>query len=752
VKRGVGHSHVFSSSRSRVRLVLFSALAVTLIVAAGWRTAGRAEALTAKTHTTHVDKPSNALEVVSAGEPDVVTFGVCPQAQEPSEDTASSPAACPSEATSVPYLAGETTLLVRLKKAVDPMLTARFVPEGSRGKELLCDDEQLIFLEETPVKTDCSFEPVEVKGTNVIALQLGFRIPASEPPASIAGKLILGLDGREEGSPVSFSGALGELKNVAVNPTMLTLDSSHAEGEVTLAGPDVVGLLRSFALGPSRAILRDGAGDTTTATVHFPTAEEVASSGNPNLAKGKVTLDDDDPPAGKYTGKLLLSHASPAGPSVEIELHSHKSRWLMFLFVFLGIVSVGLVTRMVTLATRRSMLLEALNQSVDAYHATVDGETKSWDLTDLLGEQDPAKVALKSHGPAPRRSPGETVRRWMDEYRSPYTGARLQGLSALEKSINGARSSTDLDEDADRTLDMIARIQRWLRVEPVARLLTKVSGEKPQGTLEMSVEKGTKKKPKTEHKTLRWDDSQVYLDTLALLDMVKREPADASKADDLVGRLLDQARWHHEFASAWSCAVKKPQLAPGLIQLDEGIKAEKVSAGTRTPEQWDVLEARLRALVGQPPEEKISLSSVAVAREFKEPEVAGKDKEELGLTPVDWDASPNLFTGWATLDGPSYGQLVRRAATSSRTVYRQGGFFGSLIREIKAIRPADAFWTLAILVFASAAYGVSNYGDTWGSCEDLAKAYLAGATGAAAVEWAALPIFRSARIRSSKAK
>jgi hypothetical protein len=133
------------------------------------------------------------------------------------------------------------------------------------------------------------------------------------------------------------------------------------------------------------------------------------------------------------------------------------------------------------------------------------------------------------------------------------------------------------------------------------------------------------------------------------------------------------------------------------------------------------------------------------------PEVDADEAEELGITPVDWDASPSLFTGWATLDGPSYGQLVRRAATSSRTVYRRGGFLESCVTEAKTLRPVDVFWTLGILGFSSLAYGVTNYSHTWGSGEDMAKAFLAGATGAAAVKWAALPIFRSARIRSSKA-
>lgn len=70
-----------------------------------------------------------------------------------------------------------------------------------------------------------------------------------------------------------------------------------------------------------------------------------------------------------------------------------------------------------------------------------------------------------------------------------------------------------------------------------------------------------------------------------------------------------------------------------------------------------------------------------------------------GLTDVVWSASPNLFTGWATLDGKSHGQPVRQAAA----------------------------WN------------------------DLVTAFVAGLVGHVVVKWAALPAFQSLRLRAQAA-
>lgn len=67
-----------------------------------------------------------------------------------------------------------------------------------------------------------------------------------------------------------------------------------------------------------------------------------------------------------------------------------------------------------------------------------------------------------------------------------------------------------------------------------------------------------------------------------------------------------------------------------------------------------------------------------------------------------------------------------------------------------SISKADFGWTLVILVFAAAVYGVTTYSETWGGAKDFATAFLAGSLGKVAIDWAALPIFRSVRLRNAK--
>lgn len=695
-------------------------------------------ALAAKAHTT--------LEVVGSGDSHTVKFAVCPRKAETVDGLGAS-SSCPSELSEsdTPMVAGDTTLLVRLNVKKDPQLTARYIPDSDAATKLLCGDEERIFLEGKAPKENCTFTPQAIADTNSTSLKLGFRLPAGVPVSSIAGKLVLGLDGKDEDKPIPIEGAPRELEGVAVAPDELVLDSDNSSAKVTLIGPDVVELLRTFALGKGTVTLRDDAGDTATAKVEFQSARTVETSSNPNFTKGTVTLEG-DPSPGKYTGKLALSHAVADGPSIEIELRSHESIWLLVGVVLLGIVAVGLAGRLVAMATRRSILLEALDQSVDAYLCVFrPGETKSWKLSDLLGvsgekSDHDALHAMETKGGA--EDDGEKHRIGFSP--SDYKGVRLQGLPALRKSIAEARSSRDLDEDATRTLDMVGRIQRWLRVEPAARLLVNVERKDRPEALLTRVERkeGEKKKKESKKESRKWEASQTWLGTQALLKMARREPADAGKADDLVARLLDQAKWHHLFAWAWESAKPGSGLEGELIALDDLVKEEKTAIGARTQETRDLLVARLRSLIRtHMPDSKPPLLPV--------PEKPADCPARLGITDVDWQASPNIFTGWATLDAPSYGQLARRLATSSKTVYRRKGFGKALVMEAKTLRPVDFAWTGAILGMTSLSYGVTNYSHTWGTCEDLAKAFLAGALGTAAVKWGALPIFRSARIRGT---
>jgi hypothetical protein len=305
-------------------------------------------------------------------------------------------------------------------------------------------------------------------------------------------------------------------------------------------------------------------------------------------------------------------------------------------------------------------------------------------------------------------------------------------VPGLRNSIESARSTKDLDEDATRVLATIARIQRWLRIEPVARQLALVDENYSPRWLHLG-----------DGKKVSWQSTEAWRDTHVLLAEVKREPENPKAADELVGRLLDQIQWHHRLATAW-VAIKgysgpqdaKRVRAKELVDLANSDERDP-KTGLRTPAQQDVLDAKLQAFADAPEKPKLKIK-------FTDPERPPEPAPTHGVTPVRWEATPNLFTGWATLDEQSYGQLTRRATSTARSIGRI-----SLKTEWNALGLQDLVWTLVTLLLASLAWGVAKYSDTWGSTQDLIAAGVAGATGAVIVNWAALPLFQSVRLRGA---
>ncbi len=630
----------------------------------------------------------SGLEVVGGTEGQKVELQACPAN---AAESSASPSACCAKKAAHRYLGGQLTLLVRDDKTTATLEVSYLPHDGTKPVALTGDSEHVFLVEEVGPLTPSSSESTPVA--------IGFALAPGEPASAIDGSLILKV-ASEKPLVVPISGEIRSFKGLSVLPSTLPMDSDHDRAKVTLVGPDVVAYLRSHGSETPTAILYGDGSDTSEAKLELPSAAEIASSDHPNRATATVKLTNADPTAGKYTGKLALSSLSTEAPTVEVELHSHRSYWLLVGLALLGVIAGGILTRLVTTAMRRRLLSDVLDQSYTAYRYVLGlgFETDSWRLEDLLAEN-PVEG-----GPNP-----------------PPSASRLQGLPALKESIASARSSGDLDEDATRVLDMIARMQRWLRVEPVARRLAIVS----------------ERKPDADPAGHDWLKSNTLRDTRALLEMVQREPADADKADELVSHLLFQLKWHNEMAVIWNAAASNGPLATEVTTLDQALGDES-KAGTRTAEEQDGLEARLQALIP---------AGTAIPAL---PAVPGEPAGELpnGITPVRWNASANLFTGWATLDAQSYGQLTRRAATSARALYMPSP--SDLAHEVTLLRLPDAGWTLVALTVASIAYGNTAYSNTWGTSQDLATAFLAGALGKVVVNWAALPIFQSIRLRAGK--
>ena len=572
-----------------------------------------------------------------------------------------------------PYLSGEHTLLVTNAGSTAP-LTVRYLPDGRNAAIPLPGHSNLVALEATHRSLR------ELRTGAIRPLLFRFMLAPGRAPRAIDGQIQLSLAGASVVVPVT--GAIRGFKGLAVRPTSLTMNTDKRTEEVTLAGPDLIEFLRSGGFRDPATLLHDGAGHSTEVRLKLPGASSVARSPEPDRAQATLELTGAHPHAGKYTGTLPISDLTPDAPTIDVELHAHWSFWWFVGLAFLGVLFGGFVRRLVALAGRRSLLTRVLDQSLEAYESVrCSGSTASWNLNDLLD------------GP-----PFEP------------SSARLQGVPGLKASISSARSTKDLDEDSDRVLEMVRRIQRWLRLEPAARRLVQVAKEAPTRDLNGH----------------QWRSSKTSRDTQILLELAKREPPDADAADELVARLLRQAVWHHRFREAWNSV--EPADVGRLLTLD-GSLGDDAAVENRKPAEQDSLD------------EQLAISDVNFT-EIKPP----RETSGPGITPVKWDASPNLFTGWATLDAQSFGQLTRQATTSARASDRPRFW-----AEVRALRWPDLFWTLVALALACIAYSLITYNDTWGSASDLASAFLAGLLGHITVNWAALPAFQSLRLRASKA-
>ena len=662
------------------------------------------------------DPGTGGLEIVGGDSARTVQLQLCPRAPVDSGPEL----ACVKDSEGC-YRGGRLTVRVRDEGAgADEPLTVSYLRNGAAPVELSGDESEPVFLlSETQ-------EPPTLSGRQPLDLSIGFALGPGKAAATLSGSLVLTAgDGTPVALPVTVETRV--FSGLTVSPSTLSIDSGEPDPDLTVEGPELAEYLESHGGEELSTTLRGDGDNTPVATLKLPTAGEATR------VTAAVTISG-APEAGTYTGKLTLPELAADTGTTSIELQQHRSCLTsvlifagMLALVLLGILLTGFATRVVTMASRRKLLTDVLGQTYAAFVYVVRRrgdddkaiQIASWRLDDLLGE-DPA-----------------------EEGEEAAQENRLQGLPALRESIETARSSADLDEDAERVLDMVARMQRWLRVEPLARQLALVARFDPGGGLPKDSEETEDGKTK-DLDALMWHDSRTLRDTRALLEMARREPADAEKADDLVARLMFQIEWHRKMAAAWQAARGAEQHLKRSKEIRALEKAlgDESKVGTRDIEEQDGLSAQLQGVV----EEHENDVHPREIGDIEGEEIDAKGRA-LGITPVVWKASPNLFTGWATLDGQSYGQLTRRAATSSRSRYIPE--LSSIAHEGARFGAADAGWTAAILLFAAVTYGAITYSESWGSTKDLATAFLAGSLGKVTIDWAALPIFQSVRLRKA---
>jgi len=484
----------------------------------------------------------------------------------------------------------------------------------------------------------------------------------------------------------------GAAPDITFDPSRLTVDVSQACwlvvracGEtqtVLLRGRDAVRWAQRTVHPRSIAILNNDHGGSVTILMRDLDVREGVV---------RVTIDASKvSEAGRYTGRLPIEPNGLAGPGLIVDV---KVRWSLaaaVLAIFAGAVLGGFFLRRFEIRRRRRLLelelLSALHRYDEVRHAHADAKPAAYNLDHLL---------------EPRRQDRAAT--------MPYPGTR--GVSALLWHIKTARDDADFSEDIARTQRLIAAIERWLTLEPVARETAQLlEGEPPpaRGLVELA-------------------DTIAYRDLAYLRMRATTPPTDDRECEWLVGALATQGRVAAKCTVMWELLAELesrtgwlPQEARTIAELDV-VTLERAypEYKDRTSEQTDLMlvtlsqaEDRLRRLHGN-------------ARSL--------------------DARPRVVEAHRIdnlLDAPARNPSIERGMLDlSPWRLRLAGAFGGI-----ALR--SVFWTLARALVAAVAYALTIYSDTWGSVTDFASAFTAGFLTETIVNWAVMPAFRSLRNRS----
>ncbi|HUA74042.1 MAG TPA: hypothetical protein VL988_04720 [Solirubrobacteraceae bacterium] len=454
-------------------------------------------------------------------------------------------------------------------------------------------------------------------------------------------------------------------EGVALERSSIGLAPATTKATTTIAivGPGVATYVGSVSAHRRRFALHNDAGGVADFTLGAFTLDR----DDPQRATAQLKLTNHAQP-GQYHGNASIAELIPAAPQLDITVRDRLPLWLAFVVVALGVLVGTVAQRLYTMRSQRRELSKALDRSFETLKAipmlmrgVSAGNVAAWDISELK----------------------ETAKELQDE-------------------IAGARDDADIRESTDRLLDVIARLQRWLRIEPASRRLLAIS-----------------RRPVTQS----WQSSSTSRDTGLLLLALKREPKDAAAADDIVWRTLRQANWHSGLADAWKRSLANAASHAEVEALDQSLAQGDVFA--RTPADQDKLDLelqRVRSKVGLPPILKPTPTSI---------------------TPkVDWNADPARFKGWAVYDGTEFARIRGKV---KRPVWD--------LPKRRPSRPTlslgDLVWTLLPILLSCLVYTLTVYGRTWGSVKDILTALVAGVAGKVVVDYAALPLFRSRRLRPS---
>ena len=576
-------------------------------------------------------------------------------------------------------LAGDLRLPLESDERTE--LTIRYLPAGANATVDLpgASDPRIALVapEQRPL--------VLTKGVLTV-VTLRFTLPKGADPDSLDGTIFLqNKKGGRTPIPVKFQPAA--LTGVAVEPAKVEIQCESPGdcevGKVLLRGSGVPGFVAAHKDRTFPLTLRAG-----TREADAVLKEITGDANDPLLASATLEVTDKGRLGRTFSGSVPLASGGQKPPTVEAQVKHRGHILLAILVVVLGVLVGGVAPRLRALERRRRLLKRKLDEAESEYirrQGDIGTRPDSYDLADLL---------------------------------DPKGGDELGTVSKLRLDIDSARNDADLEEDTGRVLDVVARIMRWLRIEPAALRLRKIVAIDPA------------------HGTDAWHATNTVAESRAVLDALRSEPKDAAAADDIVARTLGQVYWHHRFRRAWDAFENDQAKTARLMALDAelgalaGLVAENKSVLERTEADRHELHGKLNALtLGLPDLTPPTLAALEV---------------QMQADP-NWGTAALNFRGWAPYGGGELKQVTARARRSGRGGEKRGA--GDVAGDALRLLVGDVAWTLLAIVAASTIYVLTLYDDDWGSAQEFLTAFVAGFGTLVVIDLTAQPLFQSIRLR-----
>ena len=539
---------------------------------------------------------------------------------------------------------------------------------------------------------------------STVALVLEFREPTGTLPTAASGLLVARVQSDSGPSPLATLRVEGQLGQVTVLPSKVTLQHSDLcifscgdeSAEVQVSGPGVGALPSSGVI--STAVLGGDRSGTTTVELTRHGSEWVVRRTNSSL--------------GEMSGKVPLVEGAATSPTVEVVVKDGIWFGTAALIVLFGAVCGGLLIPYYGIGRRRRVLSNALEAALKRYESAVKS----------------AATEEREAHPKVERPAGYSLRgdlgskdTWNSKGCQPYQGPR--GVRALLCRIATSRSDDDFAECEKQATDLIATIDGWIALEPVV------------ARAERRIEVARALEPKGGEK---FENTKICVELQHLVDeVVQFRPTDLAKVDEKGSQLQAMTSAVIKAEAVWVATVRVLGSGPVIAKFMKGeVEAlpgqehlRPVTVGfspTPTLPQATAMRSKFDASLRELQE----LSSELPAE-------AQEAEADTRVVDVIDQAAQEASEESAKVDEEAKDPVVVLHADSDE------GF------SWKSPTGGDLLLSLVSGSAAAIAYTATVYSDTWGSLAQVATALTAGFLAPSVAQWAALPIFKSVRLQSA---